>query len=89
MKIDWCRNKITVEVAETKNLIKDERLGDLPVPFGFVNYQWVALKEKLQEGDELWEFRSPSKDWDSLAGREGICIVRDGKVVAYIVTSMS
>ncbi len=89
MQIDWCHKKITAQEAETNHLVKDSRLGDLPVPFGFVNHKWIALKEKLQKGDELWEFDSPSEDWNNLAGRAGICIVRDDEVIDYIVTSMS
>jgi len=89
MQIEWCTNKISVEEAEAKNLVEDKRLGDEPIPFGFINYQWLNLIESMHEGDELWEFRSPQKSWDRFAGREGICVVRDGEVVGYIITGMN
>ena len=43
----------------------------------------------LQEGDELWEFRSPRESWANMAGRAGIALVRNGEVVASIVTRMN
>ena len=89
MKIEWCTKKLTIEEAEQRNLVEDSRLGDRPVPFGFMYGSWVALKKKLREGDELWEFRSPQEDWDNLGGREGVCIVRDGEIADLIVTRMS
>ncbi len=86
---DWCYKKITIEEAEQKNLIKDERLGSVAIPFGFINDEWIVLKEQMLDGDELWEFESPGETWSALCGRKGICVVRDGDIVAYIETSLN
>ncbi len=89
MKTEWLIKKMTIEEAEQENLVEDSRLGEKPVPFGFMLGSWLALKKKLREGDELWEFTSPQEDWDNLGGRKGVCVVRDGEVVYSITTAMS
>lgn len=86
---EWLKNKITFQEAEAKHLIIDERLGAEPIAFGFINNQWEELKSIYQEGDELWEFYSPGKAWDKLMGRAGYCLIRDGEIIADIVTEMS
>lgn len=43
----------------------------------------------MRKGDDLYEFRTPEESWDNLAGREGIALVRKGKIVAEIITIMS
>jgi hypothetical protein len=48
-----------------------------------------ALLAKMVEGDELWEFSSPQEDWDALAGRAGIALVRNGEVIDTEVHLMS
>ena len=86
---EWLKKRISIEEAEQKNLVEDERLGPDPVPFGFQIERWSALKGQIQEGDELWEFSSPKETWVNLCGRAGICIVRNGKVLDSIVTMMN
>ena len=86
---EWLKNRITVEEAEQKHLVKDERLGPEPIPFGFQYEEWLAFKEQIQDGDELLEFSSPPETWEHLCARAGICIVRDNKVVMSIVTIMN
>ena len=51
--------------------------------------RWEQLKDGMMDGDELWEYCSPSETWRSLAGRQGIALVRNGDVVFAIVTMMS
>jgi hypothetical protein len=85
----WLQRRTTVEEAESKHLVKDGRLGPNPVPFGFMNKQWVQFKSGLREGDELREFSSSADSWRHLAGRAGICIVRKGRIVDSIVTRLN
>ena len=49
----------------------------------------LDFKSKIQEGDELWRFSSPQESWEHLAGRAGICIVRDGEITDSLVTIMN
>lgn len=58
-------------------------------PFGFQNERWEALKAQMRPGDELWEFCSDPASWDSLMGRAGYELRRDGIVVATIVSRLN
>ena len=54
--------------------------------------QWLHFKGKMQDGDELWFFRTPQETWTEFfprCGMEGYALVRGDKVVAEILTSMS
>lgn len=48
-----------------------------------------ALLAQMIRGDELWEFSSPEESWNALAGRAGIALVRNGKIIDAIITKMS
>lgn len=89
MDDNWLKRKLTVEEAENLHMVKDDRLGPEPVPFGFLNESWKKLLSCIQVGDELWEFCSPKKTWEYMAGREGIVLIRKGKMIASIVTRMN
>ncbi|MDQ7780518.1 MAG: hypothetical protein RDV41_12555 [Planctomycetota bacterium] len=86
---EWLQNKTTVEECEKNYLVKDERLGPNPVPFGFQNQKWLELKQRMQEGDELWEYCSPPETWKAFCGRAGVCVVRNGEVIDSISTMMN
>lgn len=85
----WLRNQTTVEEAEREHLVKTDRLGPNPVPFGFIHGQWLKFKGQIRPGDQLWNFCSSGESWEHLAGREGLCIVRNGEIVASIITCMN
>ncbi len=54
--------------------------------------QWLQFKDKMQDGDELWYFRTPQKTWTEFfprCGMEGYALVRGDRIVAEIFTSMS
>jgi uncharacterized protein CbrC (UPF0167 family) len=55
------------------------------IPFGYCCFEWQALKDATQPGDELWEFSSllESGEFPSF---EGIALVRAGKAVAAVET---
>lgn len=86
MDNEWLKRKLTVEAAEAEHLVKDDRLGQEPMPFGFQNEAWKKLLSWMQEGDELWEFCSPKETWECLAGREGVALLRKGKFIGYLIT---
>lgn len=83
------RRRVTVAQAEAENMVRNDRLGPDPVPFGFQREKWQRLVGQMREGDELWEFSSSPDSWHHLAGRAGIELVREGKVVDTIVTMMT
>jgi len=78
--------KISVTEAEESHMVTIE---NRQVPFGYNNVQWQSLLSKMQDGDELWEFTSGDESWEDLAGREGLALVRDGKIIYDIVTCMN
>ena len=89
MDKDWLIERVTKEQAEGENLVSNERLGPEPVPFGFMNEEWQNLLKQMKAGDEIRLFSSPGHFWENLAGREGYCLVRAGRVVTHLVTRMN
>jgi hypothetical protein len=85
----WLKQKTTVEKAEKDHLVTDRRLGSKPVPFGFINARWEKFKAGIRTVDEIWEFESSGESWDKLAGRAGLCIVREGRIIDAIITRMN
>jgi hypothetical protein len=54
--------------------------------------QWLQLKDEMREGDELWYYITPRETWTTFfprCGREGYVLVRDDKVVAEVLLSIS
>ena len=82
MMREWLTKRVTVTEAEAAHMHEG-------VPFGYCNREWVAFKEKILPGDQLWEFRSPNESWAIMGGRAGIALVRGGEVIASLVTRMN
>jgi hypothetical protein len=61
----------------------------LLLPFGFEHERWNAFKAAMNPGDELWEYCSAKETWDQGLGMAGIELVRDGKVIAHLMTRMN
>jgi hypothetical protein len=78
----WLDRAISTEQAEAQNLVDG-------VPFGAESGSWQSLKDSLQSGDSLWTYCSPLESFKALAGRCGIAVVRDGRVVMQLVTIMN
>ncbi|NTU72721.1 hypothetical protein HGB07_00920 [Candidatus Roizmanbacteria bacterium] len=82
----FLKRRITVEEAEGNNMIY---VDGKKIAFGYLQDKWVEICKEMKKGDELYEFRTPDESWDILAGREGVALVRRGKIVAEIITIMS
>jgi hypothetical protein len=78
----WLDHTISVDQAEAQNMVDG-------VPFGASSDSWKRLKGSLQNGDSLWTYCSPFESFKALAGRCGIAVVRDGRVVMQLVTIMN
>lgn len=50
---------------------------------------WNRIKTRHIDGDELWEFSSPTEYWEGLAGRQGIALIRGDRPIAHVITVMS
>lgn len=44
---------------------------------------------QYQQGDQILSFTSPPETWAELCGRSGMALLRDGKVIDYVVTMMN
>jgi len=86
---DWLLKQVTIDEAEAEHMVLSDRLGPDPVPFGFQNARWKELLVHMEDGDELWTFCSSIESWNSLAGREGLALLRKGQVIDTIVTALS
>jgi hypothetical protein len=60
-----------------------------PIPFGVQNRRWKELLAEMTDGDEIWTFSSSETTWRSLMGREGVPLVRNGEVIAVVLTRFS
>jgi hypothetical protein len=78
----WLDRQITVEQAEAQHMIAG-------VPFGAEAGEWIKLKNSLGAGDSLWTYCSSYKSFKALAGRCGIAVLHEGKVVRRLVTFMN
>jgi hypothetical protein len=58
-------------------------------PFGSLNEQWESLKGTMIDGDELWHWSTSPQTWAAGCGRRGIALVRDGNVVAALITELN
>jgi hypothetical protein len=67
----------------------DLREQALRRPMGFSNEAWERLKAEMRPGDELWEFCSARSSWDQLTGMAGYELIRDGTVVAALISRMN
>ena len=46
---------------------------------------WERIRRYLQPNDEIWLYGTPSGHWESMAGRQGVALVRDTRVVKEFV----
>lgn len=81
--------RVTLEDVEAKHTKLDERLGDKPVVFGYLNREWLALKAAFREGDELWECTNGPEAFRALQGASGYALVRGEFILRTIITRKS
>jgi len=78
--------EISLSEAEGLFSVKVNSSREEPVPFGALRPEWKKLVQKIQEGDELWEFSHPAPN--GIVFR-GVKLLRDSKVVDAIVGTAS
>jgi hypothetical protein len=79
---EWLKELVTaeqVEKGQTRNKISINPQDD----------QWIALRTKVQSGDQIWFYSGmqdcpPSETGCAPPGGEGLVLVRDCKVIAEI-----
>ena len=75
---EWLTHQVSIEEVE-KKLERDTVFSQT----------WELIKDRMEEGDECWAFRSPSEAWKQKMGRVGYAIVREGEPVDGIVTMLN
>ena len=80
--------QVDIETVESENMVERDHWPE-PLAFGFMNAEWLNLKNTAQENDELWYYSSSKESWERLAGRAGYVLIRGDIVVASIQTTMN
>jgi hypothetical protein len=79
----WLKTRVTVQEAEDAHRVESMQ------PFGYTREAWLKLIASMQPKDELWTFCSPEINWRFSCGREGVALVRAGRVIDTIITRMN
>ncbi|MBI1338103.1 MAG: hypothetical protein GC164_14250 [Phycisphaera sp.] len=78
--LSWLTEAVTVEEIDTD--VREGRMSGGA-------QKWEAHKAKMRPGDELRVYASPLDSWQHLAGRAGIALVRNGRVVDDVLTMLN
>jgi hypothetical protein len=83
---DWLLRPLPVEEAEARHSCEG-------VPFGLQNAKWQELRSMVfaDPNIRLWSFCSPPETWTTfpLRGMEGYALVKDGKIIDFVLTALS
>ena len=88
MNTDWlkynfeCTKWLKHKVECIDNLKEEQRNR-------FTVEELDLIKERIEQGEELWFFRSEDDSWQSLSGREGYAVLKDEKPVLSFITAMN
>ena len=89
----WLREKIDLLQFERSGTGIDSMAEGSPAQLtrsqGRVRKDLLDLKFLMLPGDELWTFSSLQEYWAGLAGRAGIALVRAGRSIGHVITSMN
>lgn len=84
----WIRNYVN-KIAFDKNMdsasinqIRRQALNDYL-------WKWSKIEKQIIKGEDLFYYTTPKDYWDSLAGQEGIVIIKDCKILYVLVLSQS
>lgn len=70
-------------------LVKRVSRAEVDAELGMDNVRWVEIRSSMLDGDELWQFCSPTDYWKALCGRAGYCVLRGDEIVDYVLTVMN
>ena len=82
--------EVSFEQAEGEHQVTVEIDGkSVTQPFGFMNADWLRLKNLYQPGDKLIEFTSSQESWAQMAGRAGYQLLRGSEILYTVITVMN
>lgn len=76
-------------VAMPKCLLEYARPRDEVRYRGMINPDWIAFAKAMRPGDQIWSFSSSDYSWRMMMGRSGYALVRQGRVIERLVTTMN
>ncbi len=79
--VDIVRGPLTVGDVRKELAEVGRKLGEVP--------GWTELKPKLQQGDELYFYKTDLRSWAELRGREGYVAIRGNEVIGSLLTFMN
>lgn len=77
--------RLTLEEAQARAGIANPDHPSMPSRVA----EWERFTASMLPDDEFWAYCTPKWTWQALAGRAGIALVRDNKVVAKIITMLN
>lgn len=87
---EWLRTCVVPAVSEAFSpLEREDKIKTLRGEFGGLLKDWLVLEGMVQDQDEIWLYETPFEYWESLCGESGVALVRDGEVIAQVVTEMN
>lgn len=84
-EIEIIRGPLSPSQVEEEVVVHIEGLGRAQLG----GNAWDKLKTELQEGDELYFFRTDHRSWVELSGIEGYVAIRDNKVLRTFFTKIN
>lgn len=80
----------TVPEIERESLTRVAKCTHCPQkPFGYQYTEWEQFKRLVRPRDCVVFFRSNPASWEALYGTEGYALVRNGRILRSILTSLS
>jgi len=80
--------QVNVEDLEKDNMVYLEK-ENKTIAFGYSNFLWESLKNKIQPNDKVFMFNSGEETWLRNSGRQGVVLVRNNIVVDEFITLMN
>jgi hypothetical protein len=74
--------------ASTADVVRRARIGERPTE-GSEKDPVVMMIDDMQPGDELRTFTNSREAWKRRHGRKGYVVMRDGKVIAAVLTALN
>lgn len=80
--------QVNVEDLEKENMVYLEK-ENKTIPFGYSNFLWESLKDKIRPNDQVFMFTSGEETWLRNSGRQGVILVRKNTVIDEFITLMN
>jgi hypothetical protein len=79
----------SIETIEREELASIERCSQCPQPpFGYQHPEWQEFKGLVRPGDCIVFFRTNPQSWSHGYGSEGYVLVREGRIVRFLLTKI-